>query len=137
MWRGTCHHADSDTVRTVDKEIRQTDRKNGWLFLCLVKVRHEVYNILVQIRKKNFLSDFLETGFSVTHGGGTITFDGAEIAVAVYQGHTLLKFLSHNNKGIVNGAVTVGMILTHGIADDTGAFTVWLVVSDSQFIHII
>ena len=50
MRRGTCHHADSDTVRTVDKEIRQTDRKNSWLFLCLVKVWHEVYNILVKIR---------------------------------------------------------------------------------------
>ena len=50
MRRGTCHHTDSDTVRTVDKEIRKTDRKNSWLFLCLVKVWHEVYNILVKIR---------------------------------------------------------------------------------------
>ena len=137
MRRGTCHHADSDTVRTVDKEIRQTDRKNSWLFLCLVKVWHEVYNILVKIRQENFLSDFLETGFGITHGGGTITFDGAEIAVAVYKRHAFLKILSHHNKGIVNGAVTMGMILTHGIADDTGAFTVWLVIADSQFIHII
>jgi len=31
----------------------------------------------------------------------------------------------------------MGMIFTHGIADDTRTFTVWSVITDSQFIHII
>ena len=51
--------------------------------------------------------------------------------------HALLKILCHDHQRIVNGAVAVGMVFTHGIADNTGAFTVRPVVADAQFVHIV
>ncbi len=44
-------------------------------------------------------------------------------------------FLGHIHQSAVNGAVSVGMIFTHGITDDTGALSVGLVRTIIQFRH--
>ena len=38
-------------------------------------------------------------------------------------------------QGIVNRAVTVWMVFTHGVTDDTCTLTMWLVRSQSQLLH--
>ena len=57
--------------------------------------------------------------------------------MSVHQCTTLFKFLRHDYKRIINGAITVGMIFTHGISYNTGTFTVRAVVADAQLIHIV
>ena len=57
--------------------------------------------------------------------------------MSVHQCTALFKFLRHDYKRIINGAVTVGMIFTHGISYDTGTFTVRAVVADAKLIHIV
>ena len=57
--------------------------------------------------------------------------------MAVYQDLAFLKILGHHHQCLVNRAVAVWMIFTHGISHNTGAFTVGSVITDSKLIHII
>ncbi len=44
-----CRHADGDTCRSVDKEVRNAGRKNGRLLLRIIKVRYKINGILAEI----------------------------------------------------------------------------------------
>lgn len=79
----------------------------------------------------------MQTSFRITHGGGAVAFDGAEITVAIHEGFPFFEILAHNNEGFINGTVPVRMVFTHCIADNTGGFTVGFIIADTQFVHII
>ena len=55
--------------------------------------------------------------------------------MAVYQRITGGPFLGHIYQGSVNGTVTMGVIFTHGIADDTRTLTMGLIGSVVQLDH--
>ena len=57
--------------------------------------------------------------------------------MAVNKGKAFFKLLGHDYQRIVDRTVPVGMVFTHGIPYDTGAFPVRFVIFDSQFMHII
>ena len=57
--------------------------------------------------------------------------------MAVYQGFALLEILCHYNQCFINRAVPVRVVFTHGISNDTGALTIWTVVTDPKLVHII
>ena len=135
--RNTGCHADSDTIRPVYQQIRDSDRKYHRLLLCLIKVWHKIYYILIQIFKEYILRQFLQSGFCISHGSCTVTLDRTEVSMSVDQCFAFLKILSHYHKCFVNRTVTMRVIFTHGITYDTGTFSVWPVITDAQFIHII
>ena len=137
MRRNAGCHTYSDTVRTIYQKVGDFYRKHLWFLLCLVKVWHKVYYIFVKVSQKNLLGQLLQPCLCISHGSGTIAFDGTKISVAVYQNLAFLEVLCHYNQCFVNGAVTVRMIFTHGITHNTGTFTVWAVITDSKLIHIV
>ena len=55
--------------------------------------------------------------------------------MTVYQRISGGPFLGHINKGAVNGAVSMGVVLTHCITDDTGALTMGLIRTVVQLYH--
>ena len=61
--------------------------------------------------------------------GGTVTIDGTEISVSVNKRMTKRPGLCHIDQSTINGTVTVRMIFTHGITDNTGTLSVRLVRS--------
>ena len=135
--RNTGRHTNRDTISTIDKNIRNTNRKHGWFFLRLIKVRHKIHYVFIEITQKNFLRELFQTRFGISHGRCSVTFDRTKVSMSVYQRPALLEILRHHNQRIINGTVTMRMIFTHGITDNTGAFTIWAVITDPQFIHII
>ena len=137
MRRNAGCHADCNTVCSVYKQIRDSDRKYHRLLLCLVKVWHKIYYILIQIFEKNILRQFLQSGFCISHGSCTVTLDGTKVSMSVDQCFAFLKILSHYHKCFIDRTVTMGVIFTHGITYNTGTFSVWSVITDTQFIHII
>ena len=137
MRRNAGGHTYGDSVCSVYKKVRDTHRKYHRLFLCLVEVRHKVHNVLIQIFQKNFLCQLLQPGFCVSHGCSSVSLDGTEISMSVNQCAAFFEFLCHYYKGIIDGAVSMWMIFTHGISYDTGTFTVRAVVTDAQLIHIV
>ena len=137
MGGDACRHTDRDPFRAVYEQVRHTHGQDKGLFLRLVKVRSEVYDVFVQIRKTHFLGKFCQPCLGVTHGRRPVSFDGAEVAVAVHKGLSLLEILRHDHQRLIDGAVPVGMVFTHGISHDTGAFAVWFVIADAQLVHVI
>ena len=55
--------------------------------------------------------------------------------MSVHQRVTGRPLLGHIDQSAVDGAVAVGVVFTHGIADDTGAFTVGLIRTVVQLDH--
>ena len=135
--RRACRHADRDSLRSVDQEIRNADRQDQGLLLGLIKVGAEIRHVLVQIRQKGLFRDLLQARFRVAHGRRPVSLDIAEVSVAVDQGKSLFELLGHDDQGIVDRAVAVGMVFTHGIAYDTGALSIGPVRADPQLIHIV
>ena len=137
MGRNAGGHTDCNTVRSVHQKVRQTDRQDAGFLLRLIEIRNKIHHIFIQIRQEGLLGYFLKACLGVSHGGGAVALDGAKIAVSVHQGHALFKILGHDHQGIVDGAVAVGVVFTHGIADDTGAFSIRAVIADATLVHII
>ena len=137
MGRYTGCHTYSDTVRTIQKKIWHTYRQYHRFFFCLIKVGHKIHYALIHITQKYFLCNFLKSGFRITHGSCSVSFNRAEISMSVYQCLAFFEILGHHHKSFVNGTVTMRMIFTHGIPYDTGTFSVRPIITDSQFIHII
>ena len=129
MGRDTGRHAHRDPFRAVDQQVRKAYRKDLRLLLRLVEVRHKVHDILVQIRQISVLCHLGKASFRVTHGSRAVSLNRAEIPVAVNQNHSLFEFLGHDNESLVDGAVAVGMIFTHGISHDTSALPVRAVIA--------
>ena len=86
-------HADRNTGRTIDHEVRECGRQNCRLHHMLIKVRAEIDRILVDVGH-HFLSKFGETCFRITIGGRRVAVAGTEVAVAVHQGVAHGKILS-------------------------------------------
>ena len=137
MRRNAGGHTYGDTICTVYQKVWNLHRKHLRLLLCLVEVWHKVYYIFVKICQKNLLGQFLQSCLCISHGSGAVSLNGAEVSVAVYQGFALLEILCHYNQCFINRAVPVRVVFTHGISNDTGALTIWTVVTDPKLVHII
>ena len=127
-------HTDSDTGGSVDQQVGIPAGKHHRLLLGLVKVRYEIHRVLVDVGQ-HFDGHPCQTGFRISHGCGTVSVHGSEIPMSVDQRISGIPLLSQLYQRIVNGTVTMGMIFTHGITDDTCTFTVRLVRSVIQFDH--
>ena len=134
MRRYICSHSDCDTGGSVYQQVRIPAGKNGRFLLGLVKVRYEIYRVLVDIRQ-HFDGHLCKTCLGISHGSCAVTVHGTEVSVSVNQRISCIPFLCQLYQRIINGAVTVRMIFTHGITDDTRAFTMWFIGSVIQLYH--
>ena len=134
MRRNIGSHADRNTAGTVHQQIGKTAGKNHGFLLRLIEVGHEVHSILVDI-SKHFHGDFGQSGLRITHGRRAVAVLGTEVSVSVNKRIASGPFLCHIDQGSVNGAVSMGMIFTHGITDDTGTFSVRLIRTVVQLDH--
>ncbi len=126
MWRDICSHSDSNSCRAVYEEVRNPCGQDNRLLCCLVKVRREIYGLLVYIGQKLFCY-FCQSRLCVPVCSGRITVYGAEIALPVHKHIPHIKVLCQPYHGIINSRVTVGMVFFQNLADNTGAFRILLV----------
>ena len=73
--------------------------------------------------RQHFYRDLTESRLRISHGSSTIAVDGSKVSVAVYEHITHRPSLGHIYQSTVDGTVSVRMIFTHGIADDTGGLS--------------
>jgi len=76
-----------------------------------------------------------QTGLGVTHGGRRIAFHGTEVALPLDEGLPHGPGLGHVNEGGVDRLVTVGVIVTHGLADDLRALEMLAGRHDAELAH--
>ncbi len=127
-------HADGDAVGPVDDERGNARGQHGGLVGGLVEVGHHIDGFHVDIGHHGF-GDALHAALGVPVGGGRIAIDGAEVALAVYEGITQRPRLGHAHQGVIDRRVAVGMVLFEALAHHAGALGVALVVLQAFAVH--
>ena len=136
MRRDVGRHADGDAGAAVDDEVGDARGQDGGLEGGLVVVGGEVDGVGVDVGE-HFAGDTGEAGFGVTHGGGGVAVDGAEVALAIHQQVAEAEGLGEANHGVVDGGVAVGMVVAHDVADDLGGLGVLLVELEAHLLHAV
>ncbi len=85
MGRHICSHTYGDTRCAVDKEVRYAGGEHYRLLARVVVVWLEINSVGVDIRQHLF-SYMLKAYLGVTHCGGAVAVDRAEVTVAVDKG---------------------------------------------------
>ena len=134
MRRNIGGHTHRNSRGSIYQQIGEAGGKHGRLLLRLVKVGNKVHGVFINIRQ-HLHRDLAEPGLRITHGGGSVSVHRTEISVAVHKGISGRPLLGHIYQRSVDGAVSMGMIFTHCITHDTGAFSVGFVRSIIQFYH--
>ena len=132
--RNIGRHTDGNTLTAIDQQVREAGRKNRrLLFFAIVVVLH-VDGILVQI-SEHLDSDLGHTCFRITHRGCTVSVHVTEVAMAIDQYLAHVPVLGHVNKGAIDGTVTVRVIFSHCVADNTCTLLIRLVRTVIHLVH--
>ena len=132
--RDICRHTNCDTAGTIHQQVGDTGRQHGRFFFVFVIVGNEINSVFFNIRQ-HFRCDLGHTCFGITAGSCAVAINRAEVPMTVYQHITHGEILRHTHHSLINGGITVGVIFTHGIADDTCGFTIALVGVQIHFVH--
>ena len=132
--RNVGRHSDGDAGRTIDEEVRELRREDERFFFLAVVVRAEIDGFLVDVGEQ-FGGDAFEAALGVPHGRRVVAVDRAEIALAVDQRVAEAEVLGHPDQGVVDGIVTVRVVLAHDVTDDTGALHVRAIPLDVRLVH--
>ena len=127
-------HTDGDTTGTVDQQVRNLGRQDVWNLLLAVVVGYPVDGFLVQIGQQ-FMGQLGHPHFGVTHCCRVIAINGTEVALTVDQRIAHGKVLRHTHDSVVYGRVTVRVVLTDHVTNNTGRLQVRLVPVVAQFAH--
>ncbi len=81
------------------------------------------------------MSNLGQANFGVPHRRSAVAVHRAEVALAVDQHVAQREILGHPHDGVVHRLVTVGVILTDHVTDDTRRFLVGFVPVVTEFVH--
>ena len=99
-----------------------------------VIVLNKVNGFLIQIGQQ-LMGNLFHTHFGVTHGGRTITIEGAEVALAINQRITHVEILRHPDDCVISRVIAMRVIFTDDITDDSRRLHIAPVEGVVQNIH--
>jgi len=134
--RDVGRHSDRDSIRSVDQKIRNARGQNCGLRVGVVVGWLEVDCIFVDIGVEIF-RHASEAALRVSHGRGRIVIDRAEISLTIDQGIAQRKWLRHANQSVIQSGVAMGMVFSHGLADNSGALHVPAIVQQAGVEHMV
>ena len=134
MRRDIGRHTNRNTGRSVYQKIRKSCRKYSRFFLGLIKVRFEINRVFIDIGR-HFHGNFTQSGLGISHRGSAVSIDRTKVTVTVYQCIAHRPVLSHIYQCTVNRTVSMRMIFTHCITDNTRTFTMRFVRSVVKLYH--
>ena len=127
-------HTNGNTLRSVDQDIGNPGGHNRGLQHGVIVGGNKINGFLVQIGNQ-FLVKPGHPCLGIPHCGRGITVHGAEVTLAIHQGIAQGKMLSHPDQGVINSGITMWMILTNDITDNTSRFDVGTIVTVAQLAH--
>ncbi len=127
-------HADGDALGAVDEEVGEFGGEDGGFFAGFVVVGDEVDGFFLDVLH-HFHGGGGHAGFGVTHGGGGIAVEGAEVALAVDELVAHRPILGHADEGGVDDGFAVGVVVARSVAGDLGAFTMFRAWSELEVVH--
>ncbi len=132
--RDVGRHADRNTRRAVDQQVRDARRQDRRLHFVAVVVRLEIDRFLVDVGEQ-LVADLRHANFGVTHRRGIVAVDRAEVALPVDQHVAQREVLRHPHDRVVDRRVAVRVIFTDHVTDDTRRLLVRAVPVVVQFVH--
>ena len=127
-------HADGDAGGAVDEQIGEARGEHLGFLQRFVVVGLPVDGLFLEISQK-LHGRLVQSGFGVTHGCGTIAVDGTEVTMAVDERDAHGEVLRETHERVIDGDITMGVILTHAVTDGTCALDVGFVGRDAAFVH--
>jgi hypothetical protein len=113
-------HADGDARAAVDEQVREAAGQHDRLEGLAVVVGAELDGVLVDVAH-HLHGQRRHPALGVPGGGGRVVTGGAEVALALHQRVAHAPVLHEAHEGVVDRGVTVRVVLTHDLADDTAA----------------
>ena len=112
-------HPDRDACGAVHQQVREPRRQHNRLGVTVVVVGFEVDGVLLDV------ADHLDgqrrhLALGVAHGGGLVVALGTEVALPCDEGMPHRPRLRQAHQGVVDGAVAVGVVEAHHVADHAG-----------------
>ena len=132
-WDGG-RHAHGDACCAIGEQVREGARKHGRLAAFLVIGGTKIDCVLIDALKQQF-SHRGHLRFGVTHGGGVIAVDIAEIALPVDERIANGEILRQTHQRVVDRLVAVRVKVTHHLTDDLGGFLVRGIGSQPHLAH--
>ena len=132
--RDVCGHADGDARGAVDQQVGEARGQDLRLLEGLVVVGLPVHGVLLQVAQQ-LHGGLGQAGLGVTHCGGAVAVDVAEVAVTVHQRGADGEPLGQADHGLVDGGVTVRVVLADDLADRPRTLLVRAVGEDAGLVH--
>ena len=129
-------HADGDALAAVDQQVGEARGQRLGLGERLVVVGLPVDGILLQVTQE-LHGGLCQAALGVTHGGGAVAVDVAEVAVTVDERRAHGEPLCQADHGLIDRGVAVRMVLTDNFADRPGRLLVRTVGVDAALVHCV
>ncbi|SAD91571.1 Uncharacterised protein [Enterobacter cloacae] len=134
MRRNVGCHTDGDTGRTVHQQVwdlRWHDVRN---FFRAVVVINEINRLFFQVSHQ-LMGNLRQTDFRITHCRGGVAVDRTKVTLTIYQHVTQREGLRHTDNGVVHREITMRMVFTDYVTNDTGRFFVGFIPVIAQYVH--
>ena len=127
-------HTNSDTRRAIHQQVRDAGGKHFWDLFSTVVVRHPVNGFFINI-SQHLMADLLHPDFRVTHRRSRVTIHRTEVTLTIDQGVAHREVLSHPNNGVIHRRVTVRVVFTDHITNNTRRLFVRLIPVIAENVH--
>ena len=123
-----------DARSAVDEQVGEPAGEHVRLLQGVVEIERKADRILIEVAQKLERERF-EPRLGVAHRRRGVAVHRAEIAVPVDERPAHVEVLRHAHHGVVNGAVAVGVVFAHAVADDTRRLLMRFVGQKPHFVH--
>ena len=134
MGRNVGRHAHRNTGGAVHQQIGKPGRQHRRLLPVIIEIGNKIHRVLVDVRQ-HIQTELAQPGFRIPIGGGRMSVDGAEVAVAVHQRIPQRKILGQTHHGVVHRGVAVGMIPSQHVTHGGGRLAEWLIRRQLILVH--
>ena len=134
MRRNIGCHTNGDSRSSIHKKVRKSCRKYGRFFFCLIKVWCEIYGIFIDIRSQ-FHRNLTQSCLCVSHSCSAVAIHRSKVSMSINKWISRRPFLRHINQCTVDRTITMRVIFTHSITDNTGTFSMRLIRSIVKLNH--
>ena len=126
-------HPDGDTACAVDQQVREGGGHHCRLHQLVVVVGNEVDGLLIEPSGHQH-GGRCESGLGVARRRGAVVHR-PEVAVPIHQREPHGEGLGHADERVIDGGVTVRVVLAHHLADDTTALDVPTLRPEPELAH--